>query len=70
MWKILQVLHTGGDHWVLASNINCGIGQVNLYDSLYTVVSSETEILVEKFLGMLPSCYHHLLGKVKAMIAD
>jgi len=28
--KILQILHTGGDHWVLASNIDCGVGQVNL----------------------------------------
>ena len=57
--KISQILHTGGDHWVLASNINCGIGQVNLYNSLYTVVSSETQILIEKVFGnatiMLPS---------------
>ena len=45
---------------MLASNINCGIGQVNLYDSLYTVVSSETQILFDKVFGnatiMLPPC--------------
>ena len=58
--KILQILHTGVDHLVLASNINCGIGKVNLYNSLYTVVSSETRILVEKVFGyatiILPPC--------------
>jgi len=45
---------------VLASNINCGKGQVNLYDSLYTAVSPETQILVEKVFEnvtiTLPSC--------------
>jgi len=56
--NVVQILHTGGDHWVLVSN--CPVGRVNLYDSLYTAVSPETLILNEKIFWnaiiMLPPC--------------
>ena len=47
--NVVQILRTGGE---LVSNINCPVGQVNLYNSLYTAVSPETKILVERCLGM------------------
>ena len=31
----LQVIHSRGDHWVLASTVGCEGGTVNLYDSVY-----------------------------------
>ena len=34
--NVLQILHVGGNHWVVASNIRCTTGEVNLYDSLHS----------------------------------
>ena len=31
----IQILHTGGNHWVCVSSIGCEDGVVNLYDSLF-----------------------------------
>ena len=58
--NVLQILHIGGDHWVVASNIGCTTGEVNLYDSLYIVVSTATQMLLKKVFGnakiTLPQC--------------
>ena len=58
--QVLQNLHIGGDHWVVASNINCSNGEVNLYDSLYSVASAPTQMLLRKVFGnvkiILPQC--------------
>ena len=32
--EFIQILHTGGNHWVCVSSIGCQKGHVNLYDSL------------------------------------
>ena len=58
--NVLKMLHIGGDYWVVASNIDCTTGEVNLYDSLYTVVSTTTQMLLKKVFGncniTLPQC--------------
>ena len=42
--EFIQVLHTGGIHWVCVSNIGCKKkNQVKLYDSLYSGVSPFTK---------------------------
>ena len=33
--EFVQLLHTGGNHWVCLSSIGCTKGYVNLYDSLF-----------------------------------
>jgi len=39
----LQVVHCGArHHWILASNIDCKKGVVNIYDSLFTSLDEET----------------------------
>ena len=42
----LQMLYSCGDHWITASNINCGAGIVHVYDSLYSSVDKATERLL------------------------
>ena len=41
--SFIQVLHTGGNHWVCVSNIGCSHNnQVKLYDSLYSGIAPFT----------------------------
>ena len=42
--EFVQVLHTGGLHWVTVSTIGCkGNNKIDLYDSLYHGISPQTE---------------------------
>ena len=44
----VQILHTGGNHWVCASSIGCEKGVENLYDSLsYDVILDDLQQQVE-----------------------
>ena len=58
--NVLQILHIGGNHWVVASNIGCTTGEVNLYDSIYSEISNATQMLLKKVFGnarvTLPKC--------------
>ncbi|XP_022807134.1 uncharacterized protein LOC111344187 isoform X3 [Stylophora pistillata] len=48
----VQILHTGGNHWVCASSIGCEKGVVNLYDSLFNdVILDDLEQQVESLVG-------------------
>lgn len=38
----LQVIHSRGNHWILASNIGCADGCLNVYDSVYASVDDDT----------------------------
>lgn len=38
----LQVIHSRGDHWILASNFGCANGDVNVYDSVCSSVDKPT----------------------------
>ena len=39
----MQIIHTRGNHWILASNIGCDEGRVNVYDSVYKSVDEQRE---------------------------
>ena len=40
--KFLQIIHVGGNHWCTVSNVDCGDGVVDVYDSLHSSVSNAT----------------------------
>lgn len=42
----LQVIHTRGDHWILASNIGCKDSAVNVYDSVYRSIDEATSTVI------------------------
>ena len=48
----VQILHTGGNHWVCVGSIGCEKGFVNLYDSLfYDVILNDLEQQVRNLIG-------------------
>lgn len=48
----VQILHTGGNHWVCVSSIGCDKGLVNLYDTLfYDVILDDLEQQVQNLVG-------------------
>lgn len=38
----LQIVHCRGNHWILASNMNCKEGTLQVFDSLYASVDEGT----------------------------
>ncbi len=44
----VQVYHCRNNHWITASTIGCKDREVNVYDSLYTVLDSATKTKIEK----------------------
>lgn len=43
----LQVVHSKGNHWILASNYNTTDNTLNVYDSVYTSVDKETMTILQ-----------------------
>lgn len=41
-----QIIHSRGNHWVVASNIGCHAPKVLVYDSLYSCIDAPTLKLV------------------------
>ena len=49
--EFVQVLHTGGLHWVCVSNIGCtSANNIKLYDSLYSGISPQVEEQIASLL--------------------
>ena len=44
--EFVQIIFVGGCHWCTVSNIGCDDGVVNVYDSMYSSVSSGTMKLI------------------------
>ena len=43
----VQIIHCKGrHHWVVASTVNCHIGEVKVYDSLFKYSDKETEKVI------------------------
>ena len=42
----LQVIHSRGDHWILASNISCRNSVLNVYDSVYRSTDEATSAVI------------------------
>ena len=49
--KYLQIIHTRGNHWIVASTICCQPGEVKVFDSLYTSVDEATKKLLSTLFG-------------------
>ena len=48
--EFVQIIFVGGCHWCTVSNIGCGEGVVNVYDSMYSSVSSGTIKLIASLM--------------------
>ena len=42
----IQIIHTRGNHWIVASTVGCSEGEVKVYNSLYQSVHDDTRSLV------------------------
>ena len=50
--EFIQIIHTGGNHWVCISSIGCQQGIVNVYDSLFnSVINEDIEEQCKNLLG-------------------
>ena len=47
----LQILHCRRDHWITATNINCGAGIVHVYDSVFSSVDKAMERLLRRLFS-------------------
>ena len=50
----LQIVHSRGDHWVLASTVGCENGKVNVYDSVYSSLDEMTKQVVFNLFNHRP----------------
>ena len=48
----LQVLHSRGNHWIVASTLGCSAGEVSVFDSLYPSVDEGTLSLLKQLFGV------------------
>ena len=42
----VQIVHSRGNHWIVASTINCKQGEVAIFDSLYTSIDESTKAII------------------------
>ena len=47
----LQIVHTRGNHWIVASTILSSPGIVTVYDTLYDTVDSDTADVILNLFG-------------------
>ena len=48
----LQIIHSRGDHWIVATTIGSPANAVKIFDSLYLSIDSSTRELVNKLYGL------------------
>ena len=49
--QCVQIIHSGGNHWIVASNSLSVGGVVKVYDSVYDHVDEETAIVINNLFG-------------------
>ncbi len=42
----VQIVHSHGNHWIVASTINCQQGEVAVFDSLYASIDESTKAVI------------------------
>ena len=47
----VQIIHSRGNHWIVASNLRCHSKQVQVFDSLYTTVDDTTRKVIENIFA-------------------
>ena len=48
----VQVLHMRGNHWILAFTIGCSVGEVNVFDFLYSSIDAATLNVLKQICGV------------------
>lgn len=48
----VQVLHSRGNHWIVATTVGCSAGEVIVFDSLYSSVDTATLNLLKQLFGV------------------
>ena len=44
--KHIQIVHSRGDHWIVAARVQAPSGVVKVYDSVYDTVDKETAMII------------------------
>ena len=44
----IQIIHSGGNHWIVATTLRCDPGEVRIFDSLYESLDTETFQVVKR----------------------
>ena len=47
----LQIIHSHGDHWIVATTIECDLGEVRVFDSVYASQDDETHQTIQIMFG-------------------
>ena len=48
---MLQVIHSRGNHWVVATTIQCVPGEIKVFDSVYTSLDDGTHQTIQRMFG-------------------
>ena len=48
----MQIVHSLTNHWIVASTIGCSIGNVLVFDSVYSSVDEATMSLIRQLFGV------------------
>ena len=47
----IQIIHSGGNHWIVATTLRCNPEEVRIFDSLYESLDTETFQVVNRLLS-------------------
>ena len=47
----VQIIHCHGDHWIVASSLNCSKDEVRVIDSVYDMVDDDTRSVIHNLFG-------------------
>ena len=47
----IQIIHSRSNHWIVATTLQCGPGEVKIYDSVYELLDTETLEVVKRLFG-------------------
>ena len=62
----LQILHINGNHWVVASTVDCPLeADILLYDSLYSTINNQTKLLLSELVHSTKPAFTVGLANVK-----
>ena len=42
----VQIIHTRGSHWIVASTLGSSTGDIQIFDSLYSSVDKDTQSII------------------------
>ena len=61
----LQIIHSRGNHWIVAATILACDGTTHVYDSLYSTIDDETKMIIHNLFEPLSrvELINRLIGK-------